>query len=442
MPERKSIYNKLSDFVNIFFLPLVVILIIFISALSYFFVLKPKYGSIMNSVNSSKKDMREVISGKKKFLTELKNYIEDFDKIDKYNLTKLNKMLPKSLDIANVINSLNSISEKNGFILEDIKYLDETKTNDELDNSSGNIKSADFLATISGGDYNELKSFLRMAAENVNLIDIVAILFDGSMSYDLEFKMYYIDGLKIIEAPKSGIDIEKKLFSRKSFLNLKEHSFINSIEPADAMFADEFIPPPITEFIIQDPGVGDRLNLFWENLPSNITNKIKVYRFEGEDGKGEIAAELNKDATFFIDKGLLTNKTYYYLVKTASEKNIESKNTKKYFGTPANTIPPAGPFDIKIKKSEKGLEISWANSADYDLEYIYIYKSRLKDVLGELSAKILAYKDKKQSWEDIEAESYSKYYYTLVAQDSAGNRSPDQVIKFNGEYLFEIKKEE
>lgn len=442
MPDNKSKFiSKTANLLTARLLPVSFFLVAIVSALAFIFLLLPKYKAVTNSISTAKADIQEAIDQKSNFLNRLKKHSEELTNIDKYNLGKLENMLTGTVDIPGIISVLNKLSEKSGFVLEDVKYFfDENES--KTQNIASEIKKVDFLITVNGGGYDELKYLLQMIANNVNIIDVTGIMSDGSSSYNLELEVYYIERAKDnnIATDSNNLTLTSEFFDRKSFLNLNSQASLGTVAPIDAILQDENTPPPIENLVVADPGVGDRLNLFWENMPSAITAKIKIYRFAIENGKGELVAELNKDAAAFTDKGLVTDNEYYYLARSVSDKSVESRNTKKFSGTPMNVMPPEIPLDVKIAEQAGKIEIAWTNPSSPDLAYVYIYKSKDKSSLGELSAKIQAYAGKKQVWEDEAVESYKQYYYALVAEDTAGNRSTDQIIKFSSSDLFEAKK--
>ncbi|OGF22268.1 hypothetical protein A2Y83_02055 [Candidatus Falkowbacteria bacterium RBG_13_39_14] len=439
--EKLKLSQRAVTLITAYSLTVAGVLVMAVSTLSYAFILKPKYDSVTSSINLAKQDMEENIEIGKKLLSRLKKNSEELAGVDQQNLNRLAEISPQSLDIAGVISVLNAISENSGFVLEDIKYFEENEKEDNKSASSerGKIKVANLLVTISGGGYDELKSFLEMASDSVRIIDVTSVSFDGSRTYNLELLVYYIED-KTPAVVENFSDLDRSIFNRKSFLRLRQYAAPVLAESIDAVADNESIPPPISDLVINDPGTGDRLNLFWENAPSDNAGKIKIYRFEGESVKGRLVAELDKNSTAFTDAGIIAGKSYYYLVKTASPKNIESANNRKYPGIPTNIVPPLAPHNVKAASSGTIMELSWTNPACYDLAYIYIYKSATEDILGELATKIPAYAGEKQSWEDKAIENFVKYYYTLVAEDAAGNRSPDKVVRFSDGDLFEIKE--
>lgn len=228
-------------------------------------------------------------------------------------------------------------------------------------------------------------------------------------------------------------------FHKKEFVNLKKYSSEITVKQTQMIAEDESTPPSVKDVFMEDPGIGDRLNIFWEKISNANVEKIRIYRFDDAEGAGKLISELKSSQENFTDKGLETDKIYYYLIKTVNDNNKESINTEKCSLSPKNIIPPGSPSDIKIKQQGDKIELSWANPADDDLAYIYIYKSENQSLLGALSQTLEARAGQKLMWTDGDFTNYKEYYYSLAAVDNAGNISPYNIIKLGNPNLFIIK---
>lgn len=235
-------------------------------------------------------------------------------------------------------------------------------------------------------------------------------------------------------------DFETKIFERRSFLTLKQYVSKTLPVQKQIITEDDEIPPAIEEVWIDDPGIGNRLNIFWESEENNNINTFRVYRLDDEGQiKGKLMAELDKKKNFYVDRDVENNKIYFYLIKNVNKNGVESQNSKKYKGISTNTIIPNSPINIEIKQVENNVEISWKNPNDEDLARILIYKSQDQTKLGDIVAEIPAAPDEMHKWIDQNIESYREYYYTLIAVDSAGNKSSNVIIKYGNPELFKFK---
>src|SRR4030042_517570 len=217
--EKLKLSQRAVTLITAYSLTVAGVLVMAVSTLSYAFILKPKYDSVTSSINLAKQDMEENIEIGKKLLSRLKKNSEELAGVDQQNLNRLAQISPPSFD-------------------------------------------------ISGGGYDELKSFLEMASDSVRIIDVTSVSFDGSRTYNLELLVYYIED-KTPAVVENFSDLDRSIFNRKSLLRLRQYAAPVLAESIDAVADNESIPPPISDLVINDPGTGDRLNLFWENAPSD-----------------------------------------------------------------------------------------------------------------------------------------------------------------------------
>lgn len=183
MPDTKQkiINQALNFFINYLWIIIgCFALLIFI--LSYIFILKPKYDNISTSFLQQEEKINGELEERKKLLGQLNAGKKKLKSIDKYDLARLEAIMPRSKDIANGMKEFLILSEQGGFVLSGLSYAEQ--------NSTGDIKSIRWKMSLSG-DYNKLKAFLQMLANNVNIMDVVAINFGGNASYSLELDTYY-----------------------------------------------------------------------------------------------------------------------------------------------------------------------------------------------------------------------------------------------------------
>ncbi len=237
-----------------------------------------------------------------------------------------------------------------------------------------------------------------------------------------------------------GQDIKDKsefdLFNKKQFIALKNYISDTAAARGQIMPEDDVIPPAVENIYAIDPGIGGRLDIFWDNPENLKIKKIRIYRFEDPEGAGKLIGEADNSVENHTDKGLIDGQLYYYIIKSVNDDNKESGNTEKISAKPNNLIPPACPSDIKIKQQGGNIELSWTNPSDEDLAYIYIYRSEDKSLLGTLAQPLEAEPGQKLKWTDNDVTAYKNYFYSLAAVDTAGNISPRNIIKLGNPDLF------
>ncbi len=469
MPEidkKQRFKNRmLNYFVNYFFFIVFVVFII-LSMVALLFILWPKYRNSRLSVGKGQLNMNNEIETKKFELASLESSKKGMDVIDKDNLIKLNSIIPSKENVSYVIKELNTIATDSGFFLTDVKYSKSGNNPGavaEEQNNKSNlpvfIKFFTFNITITGGGYENLKSFLKMTADSVNIRDVTSIRFDGKNSYDIELKAYYyekeesaqmenIEFSANIEAAGSDangsravneiayIEVINNFFKRESFMSLREYLRKEITIQKEVVPATDDFPPPPKDAVVYNPGAGGKLNIFWDKSISDKIDKTRIYRFEDLDGKGVMIAEIDKTENTFADTTLVNGKKYYYLVKNVNKQGQMSKNTEKYSSTPENIIPPGMLLDIFIEQTKEGIGFIWQNPSDEDLAYIDIYRSKSGFELGDLIAKLKAVPSQKQKWSDNDIAAYEEYYYTILSVDNAGNSSPYHTIKLGNKNIF------
>ncbi len=216
MPEidkKQRFKNRmLNYFVNYFFFILFVVFII-LSLVSFTFILWPKYRNISLSAGQEQLNINNEIDSKKFELASLEASKKSIDNIAKDDISKLNNIISGKENVSYVIKELNTIADSSGFILTDVKYSKSSGkhgTSAEEKNNKSNlpafIKFFTFNITITGGGYENLKSFLNMTSDSVNIRDVTSIRFDGKNSYDIELRAYYYEEVvSQAEIPAEGL---------------------------------------------------------------------------------------------------------------------------------------------------------------------------------------------------------------------------------------------
>lgn len=124
-------------------------------------------------------------------LTEMRNKISDFD------VNKISKMLPDSVENVGLIIEINNISKKNG--MGDIKnpQINQGSTGKgavkSIDSSKYGSLSMSFNIT---GTYDQFLTFIQDLETYVRLVDVVGLSFtstkDGRYTYNLTIQTYWL----------------------------------------------------------------------------------------------------------------------------------------------------------------------------------------------------------------------------------------------------------
>jgi|GEM_PF-6626527 len=176
-------------------------------------------------------------------------------------------------------------------------------------------------------------------------------------------------------------------------------------------------------------------------IRDGVTSVLVTYTMDNQPTK-------ITSASSFVDE-LSQNDDTYQVVGYSSFK--ESEYTNSVSGVPSDTIPPVAPTDVVVQNGGDGnsVVISWTNPLDSDFDYVKIYRSEVKGLLGQpIKTKRSEYIQTtdgcvKQTTEDQttsgapEGDCFinmndltdgNTYYYTLTSVDTSGNESPQRII--------------
>ena len=246
--------------------------------------------------------------------------------------------------------------------------------------------------------------------------------------------------------------------SEKSKIPLFLDPWFNELEqPVDKRVAFQYkaiprhpkYPPAPINIEVIDPNIGTILNIKWTNPKEIVFKNIHIYRSIEKNRIGKLIATLDGRATFFQDKELERNKTYYYTIRSVilwtdpndlnNIKEQESDNIEQKIGRPIDKVPPFPPKDIQIIAGQKSgnLFIKWINPIDEDFDHIQIYRSEMSNQIGLLIGSNI----KDTYFQDKELKDNQPYYYILTAIDKSGNESLIKLMNIGKTEPFEVFKE-
>ncbi|MDI3496496.1 MAG: hypothetical protein PWQ35_517 [Patescibacteria group bacterium] len=195
--------NNVSIFLNEYFNAIIIVVMIFIFALSYFIFLGPKLNSTKLAISDNIATQKKLYAEQEKKLEELKVIKSVYDNILPSDLHKFNQVLPSSFIKESLYGELEEIVYKQGFILGSVTIEetieDEGSTPaDDLPLMGGtaalnpNIGKVTFNVQIDTIDYRGLKSLLKSLEASARLFDIDTVSFNlGESTADLKIITYY-----------------------------------------------------------------------------------------------------------------------------------------------------------------------------------------------------------------------------------------------------------
>jgi hypothetical protein len=176
--------------------------------------------------------------------------------------------------------------------------------------------------------------------------------------------------------------------------------------------------------------------LSWENPDNPNIKKIEIYRSDTIGVLGKMVESNNSpDFSEYVDFGSKPD-LYFYKINWLEDTKIGSTAQVSVIATDS-TVPEA-PANLTAKYDQNagGIKLEWSPSVSNDVVSYEIYRSTVKDVLGQKITTVLVEKDKveNQSLESVDkmTTSSSTVFYSVVAVDANGNKSTQQTLGVPG----------
>lgn len=149
------------------------------------------------------------------YLGKMKNMSEQYQSYSESKIKTLMSILPREKDIPGLFVQMQEIAKKNNFLLGSIAFSDTGSSSDENAQGTGEnantenaenahaknsaqsvsgIKEMNVSFIISGGNYDNMKSFLSDIEKNLRLFDIYDINFGSTKEgpYSMNLRTYYL----------------------------------------------------------------------------------------------------------------------------------------------------------------------------------------------------------------------------------------------------------
>jgi hypothetical protein len=181
----------------------------------------------------------------------------------------------------------------------------------------------------------------------------------------------------------------------------------------------------------------DAITITWQAPTTNIDGSTpvnllgyNVYRMdESQSTPGQ--TPLNSSlvsTTEYVDKSFKFGGEYRYIVRAVSlgteGAQVESLNSNLITVSPRDVFPPLAPSGISIAPAPGRLSIFFAANVEPDIAGYNIYRATDPDLPKANWTKLNAALLTRTSFQDDKVETGRKYYYYVIAVDTAGNISP------------------
>lgn len=178
-------------------------------------------------------------------------------------------------------------------------------------------------------------------------------------------------------------------------------------------------PLMVEDVVVQDMGNGTSLGVSWSaNSESDVVGYTVYWGLESEVYTDtHFVAGISTTADTVT--GLMTDSTYYVVVRALDNDDRESYLAVEHTGAPREI--PLAPINVTATPIMSGVRIDWQANEELDLAGYRIYR-RINEETQYDSLNTTLLTD--TTFTDTPLSGENKYYYTLRAFDEDGNPSP------------------
>lgn len=202
----KQIASSINMILMRYFKLIALTLVVAILALGFFFLIEPKYKSIISKKEEviTPEDLK--LDERLKYLNELKKIKASFAAINAEDIKRIKALAPTRLYHEELLAQLEKIILENGLLLNSIAITEAGSDNTSNANppeGGGNVaqegsglpvKRIKINMSITGTDYIGLKNLLNIIENNLRLIDIVSLSADTkNKTTSIDAYAYYLE---------------------------------------------------------------------------------------------------------------------------------------------------------------------------------------------------------------------------------------------------------
>lgn len=212
----KNITATVKKLFSRYFTVINTLVVVITLGVGFYLVLSPSILRLRAGKSIGLEDRRKEVARLAQYLNDLENMKLDYKNFTQEKLNELKLILPREEDFPGLFVQMQELAKDNNFVLNsiDISYIgsgeaqdtegeegqDATSDNevqvastiDEI--TGGRVKELNMAFSVSGGDYDDLKNFLRDMERNIRIFDVYDIRF-GSVEqgpYSLNVRTYYL----------------------------------------------------------------------------------------------------------------------------------------------------------------------------------------------------------------------------------------------------------
>lgn len=201
--------NATNMFLNEYFSIITLVIVVFVLAIAYFVVIRPKYVETMDLIKANLEQQQKLYKSQQIKLNNLHAVADLYKKIPAADLKKFNSVLPNNYIKERLFGELEEVVTQNGFILSSVKILEDKEDNKSAQPAPAaegeegaaasaapvtpsNVGTINLQLNITAIDYSGFKNLLRVLENNLRLFDVTGVSFSpDSNSATLELSTYY-----------------------------------------------------------------------------------------------------------------------------------------------------------------------------------------------------------------------------------------------------------
>ena len=174
------------------------------------------------------------------------------------------------------------------------------------------------------------------------------------------------------------------------------------------------VPPDPPSGLSARPTREGEVRLSWQPL---LCFDLELYRVYRGDAKGFTpVAELDKDATGWLDQEVERGKPYRYTLTAVDTSGNESPPSPEVAVVPTDIHPPAPPAELRAERARRGIRLSWEPSPDSDVEAYRVYRSEYP---GGKAARVMGTVRERMDY--LDRGGSAGLVYAVSAIDTSGN---------------------
>jgi len=195
-------------------------------------------------------------------------------------------------------------------------------------------------------------------------------------------------------------------------------------------------PPLLAEPIVSQTSINLRWQAPLENVDDTKPANVLGYNLYRKSNKTEKPSQINASllsTSDFEDKNFKFGEEYQYFVRAVSAGvngiQVESSDSNIARIVPKDVFPPHSPEGLTIAAAPGNLSVFFAANAGQDVIGYNIFRTTDSQAPPERWQKLNGVPLSATSYQDTKVESGQRYYYYVVAVDSAGNVSqPSEIV--------------